>query len=82
MHILNPIVIVDDGAKAMAYLKREGDYADREKFPVPAIVLLDLKMPNVDGFTVLEWIRSQPDLKNLLNRIFYLGTKKLSRKRF
>ena len=65
MHILNPIVIVEDGAKAIAYLKGEGEYADREKFPAPALVLLDLKMPNIDGFGVLEWIKSQSHLKNL-----------------
>ena len=48
---------VFDGAEAMAYLKGEGKYADRSKFPVPSVVLADLKMPRVNGMELLDWIR-------------------------
>jgi CheY-like chemotaxis protein len=51
-----------DGQAAIAYLSAQGEYADREKFPLPEIVLLDLKMPGIDGHEVLEWARTQPAL--------------------
>src|SRR5438445_11519685 len=46
--VLNPIYVVRDGNEAMAYLRGDGSYADRTTYPVPGIVLLDLKMPNID----------------------------------
>jgi len=51
---------VDDGEKALAYLKGEGPYADRKAHPFPDLVILDLGLPRVDGFEVLECIRSIP----------------------
>jgi len=48
-----------DGAEAIAYLKGDGQYADRQKFPFPDLLLLDLKMPGVDGFEVLRWLQTQ-----------------------
>src|SRR5438105_7572455 len=54
--VANPIVIVRDGVEAIAYLKGEGEFSDRQKFPFPGILLLDLKMPRVDGFRVLSWL--------------------------
>ncbi len=69
---LNPLQVVNDGVEAIAYLKGEGNYADREQFPLPALLLLDLKMPNKDGFEVLEWIRHQPTLRDL--RVVVLTT--------
>jgi CheY-like chemotaxis protein len=51
---------VDDGEKALAYLKGEGPYADRRAHPFPDLVILDLGLPRVDGFEVLECIRSLP----------------------
>jgi DNA-binding NarL/FixJ family response regulator len=43
----------------------DGKYADREQYPLPGLLLLDLKMPNKNGFEVMEWIRSQPALRHL-----------------
>jgi len=53
----NPIRSVSSGVDCMGYLNGDAPYADREKFPLPALVLLDIKMPAVDGFAVLRWIR-------------------------
>jgi CheY-like chemotaxis protein len=64
--VTNPIIVVPDGAEAIAYLKGEGFYADRVKFPLPSVLLLDLKMPKRNGFEVLEWCKAQPHLKNML----------------
>jgi CheY-like chemotaxis protein len=47
---------VNDGQDAIDYLTGEGKYADREKYPVPDVILLDLKMPRVDGFGFLKWL--------------------------
>jgi CheY-like chemotaxis protein len=49
-----------DGVEALHYLKGEGEYADRAKFPVPHIVVLDLKMPRMTGMEVLHWIKMNP----------------------
>jgi CheY-like chemotaxis protein len=62
----NSVVVVNDGQQAINYLRGEGDYSDRKRFPAPDVLLLDLAMPGVDGFEVLEWIRSQPSLKEML----------------
>ncbi len=64
-NLVNPLRIVDDGRKAMAYLSGQAEYADRESHPFPALVLLDLALSEPSGTEVLAWIRSQPGLKNL-----------------
>jgi len=53
---------VGDGEEAIRYLQS----VDQQKHPTPDLLLLDLKMPRVDGFSVLEWVRRQPGLKRLL----------------
>src|SRR5947208_3928352 len=62
----NALKVVADGADAIEYLSGHGNYADRDKFPLPFLLLLDLKMLGTDGFEVLQWVRSEPDLKRLL----------------
>jgi CheY-like chemotaxis protein len=62
----NPLQVVSDGEQLLAYLKGEGQYADRRKFPFPALVLLDIKMPNMNGLEALKIIRNDPDLKRLV----------------
>ena len=64
--IKNPLVVVEDGQQAVDYLGGGGKFADREKFPLPAVVFLDLKLPMKSGLEVLEWIRKQPGLENLV----------------
>jgi CheY-like chemotaxis protein len=56
---------VEDGQQAMAYLAGEGQYANRVAYPSPDLVLLDLKMPLLDGFEVLKWLRAQNEFKDL-----------------
>ena len=58
--------VVSDGEDAMAYLSGQGIYADRGRYPLPALLLLDLKMPRKSGFEVLSWLRKQPQLRYLI----------------
>lgn len=60
--VLNEVVAVHDGAQALDYLYRRGAYAGRDD-ALPAVVLLDLKMPKVDGMEVLRQIKGDPVLK-------------------
>jgi CheY-like chemotaxis protein len=64
--VTNPVQAVRDGRDAIAYLGGEGEYADREKYPFPGIMILDLRMPGVNGFEVLKWIETQPNLGRFL----------------
>lgn len=57
--------VVRTGMDAIEYFTRDGKYSNRDEFPLPDLVLLDLKMPGLDGFEVLRWIRGNPDLKAL-----------------
>ena len=57
---------VADGDEAIAYLKGTGKYRNREAYPVPSLVLLDLRMSGKDGFELLRWVRSDPRWKNLV----------------
>src|ERR1700753_1296988 len=57
--------VVEDGDAAVDYLAGKGIYADRTKYPAPDMVFLDIKLPKRNGHEVLEWIRSQPNLKAL-----------------
>lgn len=55
--IKNPLYVVADGQEAIDYLSGAGVYSDRERFPLPALVFLDLKLPLRSGQEVLEWMR-------------------------
>ena len=61
-HLANEVVSLRDGVEALEYLQRQGAYAERAEGN-PALILLDLKMPRVDGIEVLRQIRSDPKLK-------------------
>lgn len=59
------IVVCPDGQEAVDLLSGVAPYGDRTAHPLPALILLDLIMPRLDGFAVLEWVRSQPAFAQL-----------------
>ena len=63
--IPNPLHVVRNGQEAIDYLAGAGDFAQRDKHPLPGLILLDLKMPWMDGFDVLKWLRGQPQFDTL-----------------
>lgn len=63
--ITNPLHVVTDGQQAIDYLAGKGPFGDRYRFPLPFLILLDLKLPLVNGFEVLAWIRTQPQLSDI-----------------
>jgi CheY-like chemotaxis protein len=65
--IHNPVQVVPDGEEAIAYLRGDGKYKDRQMYPMPKLLLLDIKMPRKYGWEVLEWIRGTE--ANGLNRL-------------
>jgi CheY-like chemotaxis protein len=60
------LIRVHDGAEAMEYLSGKDGYSDRQRFPLPDLVLLDLKMPRVGGLEVLRWMRNDPRFRPLI----------------
>jgi CheY-like chemotaxis protein len=63
--VVNPLHRVKDGEEALAYLKGEGRFSSRDEFPLPHLMLLDLKMPRKNGFEVIQWVRQQPGLRRM-----------------
>jgi CheY-like chemotaxis protein len=63
--IQNPLQVATDGEEAINYLRGDGKYADREAYPLPKLIVMDIKMPRRTGFEVLEWVKSD----GLLRRI-------------
>jgi CheY-like chemotaxis protein len=59
------VTFVRNGAEVLVYLKGDGRYGDRTRFPLPQLLLLDLKMQPVSGFDVLPWVRQQPRFQRL-----------------
>jgi CheY-like chemotaxis protein len=64
--IVNPLQVVEDGEEAIEYLAGVGKYGNRAKYPLPCLVLLDLKLPRRSGLDVLRWIQEQPSLRSLI----------------
>lgn len=84
--IAKPLQVVNDGEAAVLYLAGQEPYANRNQYPLPVLVLLDLKLPRKSGAEVLLWLRQQPELKRLpvvvltsskeyadINRVYDLG---------
>jgi CheY-like chemotaxis protein len=70
-----PIVDVPDGEKAINYLAGSDGFGDRHRFPIPSLLFLDLKMPKVSGFEVLEWLQKHNDLTTI--RVVVLSSSNL-----
>ena len=81
-----PLSVVTNGEEVIAYLSGDGKFRDRDQYPLPGLVLLDLKMPRMNGFEVLQWLRQQPQFAALqvvvlsssdeirdINRAYQLG---------
>jgi CheY-like chemotaxis protein len=64
-NVLNPLYVVRSGEEALEYLAGDGKYSNRGEYPLPGLILLDLKLGKMDGLDVLRWIRKQPGLSSL-----------------
>jgi CheY-like chemotaxis protein len=69
-HLLAPLHILADGEQAISYLAGASPYTDRLRYPLPGVLLLDLKLPRKSGFEVLAWLRQQPSLQRLPAVVF------------
>jgi CheY-like chemotaxis protein len=61
--VINPLRSVLSAEQAIAYLEGAPPYWHREKYPLPAVIFVDLKLPGIDGFDFLRWLRAHPLLK-------------------
>ncbi|OQA25812.1 MAG: Response regulator rcp1 [Verrucomicrobia bacterium ADurb.Bin345] len=64
-NIWNKVDVVRDGRETLEYLRNQGAYADKTKYPRPGIILLDLNLPGVDGREVLDTMYKDPNLKSI-----------------
>jgi CheY-like chemotaxis protein len=76
-NFLNVLKVVYNGQQAIDYLSAKPPFSDRAIFPMPTMVLLDLKMPQKTGLEVLHWIREQPTLRDLT--VFVLSSSNLEK---
>jgi CheY-like chemotaxis protein len=64
--VTSPVVSVHDGTQVISYVKGEGRYANRRKFPLPSVLMVDLKMKRMTGLEVMEWLAVNNKLKGML----------------
>lgn len=75
--VVNPLVVIRNGEEAMAYFMGIGAYKNRSEFPLPSMVLLDLKLPGMGGIEFLKWLRAQPGFGK--TRVVVLTSSNLTR---
>jgi CheY-like chemotaxis protein len=63
--VLNPVVHLTNGDEALAYLAGIREYANRTQYPLPALILLDLKLPGMTGIQLLQWMRVQGEIRRI-----------------
>lgn len=84
--VITPVQLASDGEEAIGYLSGKGTFQDRDDYPLPVLMLLELKLPRISGVGLLSWLREQPALRRLpvvvltapgctadLNRAYELG---------
>ena len=64
--VTNPVHVANDGREAIDYFEGAGRFANRNEFPLPCLVLLDLKLPYVMGLEVLNWIQQRPEVATIV----------------
>ncbi len=64
--VTNPVWVVPSAGTAVDYLEGGFPFSDRNKYPLPQILFVDLKLPGHDGFELLEWLKARPQFKDLL----------------
>jgi CheY-like chemotaxis protein len=63
--VLNPVVHLTNGDEALAYLAGIREYGNRTQYPLPALILLDLKLPGMTGIQLLQWMRVQGEIRRI-----------------
>ena len=63
--VQSPLHIVTDGVEAMNYLRGQDRFSDRRAYPLPKLIVIDIKMPRKSGFEVLEWVKRDPLLRRI-----------------
>lgn len=62
----NPLIVLEDGQQAIDYFRGTGNYADRGKYPLPALAFIDINLPLRNGIQVLEYVQGIPELANII----------------
>jgi CheY-like chemotaxis protein len=65
-----PLQVARDGREALSYLCGDGRFSDRQQYPLPCLVLLDLRLPRIPGLEVLRWVRAQPNFDHMPMIVF------------
>lgn len=63
--LVNPVFVVSDGTEVLSYLLGEGRFGDRHEYPLPSLLMVNLKMPVMNGFDVIRWVRAHESFKAL-----------------
>jgi len=71
--IVNPVLVVSDARRAIAYLSGDGEYQDRGAYPMPCLILIDLWLPGISGHDLLAWMRQRSALSQIV-RVVLTGS--------